>query len=408
MGPHAFLQKLRYVKASDFASILKLIASIPYAMALKKKRPHLWLVCELRMEARDNGYWLYKYIREEHPETDAAYVLDPRSPDYGKVARLGGEVVSWGSVKHWAYYLAAEYNISSQKSGKPNAAVCYFLEVYGIRKNTRVFLQHGVSQNDTEFLHYKNTKMRMFVCGARPEYEYVKSHFGYPENYVRYLGLARFDGLYGWQAEQMVLVMPTWRKSIAYPAAFSRKMDSDQAFQKTAYFKAWQQFFEDPWLAGFLKEHHLKLLFYPHYDMQRFLHLFHTDSEWIGFADWRECDVQDLLRRAKFLVTDYSSVAMDFAYMGKPLLYYQFDAEEFFTRQYKRGYFDYGKDGFGPVCETYEEVKKALESYAARDFQNPKKYLEKEKAFFQLHDQENCRRNFEAIREINHPPEKSS
>ena len=34
------------------------------------------------------------------------------------------------------------------------------------------------------------------------------------------------------------------------------------------------------------------------------------------------------------MITDYSSVAIDFAYMKKPTLYYQFDEEKFRRGQY--------------------------------------------------------------------------
>lgn len=40
-------------------------------------------------------------------------------------------------------YLTAKVNISSQKGGKPNYAVCYLLEVYGILRNSRVFYNMG-------------------------------------------------------------------------------------------------------------------------------------------------------------------------------------------------------------------------------------------------------------------------
>ena len=90
----------------------------------------MWLVCEEYNEARDNGYWLYKYIRKAHPEQDVVYAINKESVDYEKIKNLG-EVIQYGSIKHWAYYLAASINISSQKGGKPNAAVCYLLEVYG-------------------------------------------------------------------------------------------------------------------------------------------------------------------------------------------------------------------------------------------------------------------------------------
>ena len=176
----SFWQKLQRVKAKDIGNIFVFALALPVSAVYKKKRKDLWRICDNENEARDNGYWLYKYIREHHKEQDVMYAINKKSPDYARVKDLG-PVVQYGSFMHWLYYLTASKNISSQKEGKPNAAVCYLLEVYGILKNKRIFLQHGITKDDVEFLHYKNTKMRMFVCAVEREYQYVKEKFGYPE-----------------------------------------------------------------------------------------------------------------------------------------------------------------------------------------------------------------------------------
>ena len=74
--------------------------------------------------------------------------------------------------------------------------------------------------------------MDLFVCGAKPEYEYIRDTFGYPEHVPQYVGLARFDNLVRAEhKEKMILVMPTWRGS-HYPTG--------EAFRKTAYYEHFQ------------------------------------------------------------------------------------------------------------------------------------------------------------------------
>ena len=52
-----------------------------------------------------------------------------------------------------------------------------------------------------EWLHRKNMYMDLFVCGAKPEYEYIRDTFGYIRNTCRsYVGLARFDNLIAGQS----------------------------------------------------------------------------------------------------------------------------------------------------------------------------------------------------------------
>ena len=96
-------------------NVLLLLVLWPAAALLRRIRPsfrRLWLVAERGTDARDNGYWFYRYLREKHPEVNACYVIDPRSPDYGKVSALG-PTVRMGSLRHYLMYLAADRLVSS-------------------------------------------------------------------------------------------------------------------------------------------------------------------------------------------------------------------------------------------------------------------------------------------------------
>jgi len=34
----------------------------------KKKYKDAWLFCERGIDAKDNAYWMFKYVKENHPE----------------------------------------------------------------------------------------------------------------------------------------------------------------------------------------------------------------------------------------------------------------------------------------------------------------------------------------------------
>lgn len=392
------LNKIKRVSLKDILSIFIFFSAIPRAILLKKKRKDLWLICEREDEARDNGYWLFKYIRENYPNEDVVYAIKKNSKDYNKVKDLG-EIIEYGSYRHWVYYLAASKNISSQKGGKPNTAVCYFLEVYGILKNKRIFLQHGVIKDDLEWLYYKNTKMRLFICGARPEYEYIKEKFGYPEGYVKYTGLARFDNLHDFKIKKnQILVMPTWRVWLDIPEMNKGNSDRNKNFTETTYFKKWYEFLNDKALLEYIEKNDLILIFYPHSNMQKYIKNFKTTSKNIKIADDKNYDVQNLLKESEILITDYSSVFMDFAYMKKPIIYYQFDKKDYREGQYKEGYFNYERDGFGPVVETIEDLLDKLINIKDQNINN---YLIRQDNFFELYDTDNSKRNYEEIKKIN-------
>ena len=98
------------------------------------------------------------------------------------------------------------------------------------------------------------------------------------------------------------------------------------------------------------------------------------------------------------MVTDYSSVLFDFAYLRKSVVYTQFDKEQFFNDQsYDQGYFDYEEDGFGPVCYDYESTVETLVRQVESGCVNPERYREREDRFFRYADQHNCERILQSI-----------
>jgi CDP-glycerol glycerophosphotransferase len=70
-------------------------------------------------------------------------------------------------------------------------------------------------------------------------------------------------------------------------------------------------------------------------------------------------DARDLLAAADVLITDYSTIALDFLNTGRPILFFTYDLENY--RDNLRGfYFDLENEGPGPVLQTTAEVVEAL------------------------------------------------
>ena len=347
MAQYSVKRILEYVRIKDILHFFLCIIVFPFAIVAKIFIRDFWLVCEDKNEARDNGYWFFKYVRENKPKQKIAYAINKKSPDYEKVKTLG-KVVSYGTVSHWFWYIVADKNISSQKGGKPNAAVCYFFEVVlKLRRRNRIFLQHGVTVSDAKWLYYRNCYFDKFICAAKPEYDYIKSRFGYSEKNLALTGFSRFDNLAEVAVDDnLILIMPSWREwlsGVAYDGT---------SFDKSEYYEKWNAFLTDGKFETLLKKYGKRAIFYPHRNMQAYLSYFKIDSDVISVADWCEYDVQKLLKQAALLITDFSSVFFDFAYMCKPVIFYQFDEKEFRERQYQQGYFDYHNTPLGDFADN--------------------------------------------------------
>ncbi len=391
-----FIKRIRRVKLNDLLQLWKLPIAALAASIYRLKHPDLWIVCEDKMEARDNGYWMFKYICENVPDQECVYAIDYSSVDYDKVKRLG-KTVRFGSVMHWIMYLASSKKLSSQKAGNPNAAIFYFLEVYGIIKDNRIFLQHGITINDAKWLYYNVTKMKRFICGALPEYEYVKEKFGYPAENVVYTGFPRFDGLHDFKSERIILIMPTWREWIADEDYRLLDYEGTTEIGKTNYFVKWNEFLSDDRLKTISEQHNVKFLFFPHRNMQKYMEYFPKSKSHLEILDRNAYDVQELLKQASLMITDYSSVFFDMVYMKKPIIFYQFDEEKFRSQQYQKGWFDYHDNKFGRSFRNKNEVLEELIRIVENKFQVSEQFLDEHAKIFELYDTENSERIYRLI-----------
>ena len=253
-------------------------------------------------------------------------------------------------------------------------------------------MQHGITMNNVSFVNYKNSKFRLFICAAKREYEFVKENFGYPEDYVKLLGFSRFDNLYNNKVNQkQIVIMPTWRSYIS---------KNNLNFLETDYYKKYYSLINNKKLINYIEKNKIKIYFYLHRNMQKYEKYFNSISKSIIIVRNNEIDIQKLLKDSALLITDYSSVSLDFAYMNKPLIYYQFDQEEFIKNHLDSGYFSYSKDGFGPVIIEENNLVKKICNYIDNDYEIEKKYQKRCDDFFELRDQNNSERIYEELKRI--------
>lgn len=363
----------------------------------KAKYKDLWIISERGEDARDNGYYFFRYVREEHPEINIRYIISENSKDRANVEK-SGPVITYRSFQHFIALAAAQVCISTHIMGyTPDIYLFLMLDKVFPLRGKKIFLQHGITKDDIPYLYRDNISLDLFVCGAKKEWEYVSANFGHEKNTVQFLGFCRYDGLPDRNvkiAKKKILLMPTWRGYIA-----DRKL-SEQEFVKTDFFRCYQSLIKNDLLISLLEKYDCILEFYPHHEMQKYLSCFHSESDRIKMIKAAELEIQPALIEADVLLTDYSSVSFDFAYMHKPVLYYQFDQEKFRSGHYQEGYFKYERDGFGPVCKEESVLLKELSEILLRDCEAAPEYERRMDEFFERRDHNNCKRNYDRIYEI--------
>lgn len=366
---------------------LKLLTAKVFSFFLKEK--DVWLIADRGDNASDNGYFFFKYLKNSHPEINAKFVISKESSDYSKVVNYEGDIVQFKSFNHYVLFCKANCLVSSffyYVGYSPCPHQTAILNQYTglFKRKKQVCLKHGVTKDFFPELLYKKAHVDMICCTSKQEYEYIRDIYGYPPDVLQLTGFCRFDSLSN-TPSRTVLVIPTWRNWL------------DKGFPSSGFFQEWVSLLNDQELDLLLSQAGLSLVFYPHYLLQPFIGYFKdaVTNPRIIVAD-QSYDLQSMINHSLVMITDYSSVFFDFAYLEKPVIFYQFDKAQFNERHHSEGYFKYD-EGFGPVTKTKDELISELRHVIENDFRMDEMFRQRVDDFFWVRDSHNCDRVFDAI-----------
>ena len=359
-----------------------------FSLLFKPFLKEIWLIEENPNEACDNGYILFKYIKDKRSDINVYYVINKKSKDLKKVKSLGN-IIYHKSFKHWIYYLNAKKIIVTQKYANPSPALFYILHKYNLIKASRIFLQHGITKDNAKMYYYDRCKFRLFICGSKEEYKYISKVFGYPKENIVYTGLARFDNLnIDNKTNNLILITPTWRNYI------NNQSDFD-IFMKNYY-----DLISNKNLINYIEKNNITIQLVLHKNMKKFKLNKNNISKNIIVNHNEEVDIQELLNKTDLLITDFSSIYFDIAYRQRPIIYYQFDTNKYRKNQLEEGYFSYQKDGFGDIFNKSDLVINKIKYYIDNNFKIEDKYFNRMNLFFERKDKDNCKRILNEIERI--------
>ena len=365
-----------------------------------------WLLIDRDQAADDNAEHLYRYILKNHPEINAFFVLSETSHDWARLAAEGFRLIAFGSRDHHLLLLNARHVISSH-------ADSFVLRVlpadsYGDLLDFKfTFLQHGVIRDDiSSWLNTK--KIDLFITSSPREHESIVddgSLYKFDRKQTKMLGLARHDALVTRteETERVVVIMPTWRQYLVGGAALgTTQRTASPRFQQSKYARGWRGLLHSARFREMTERFGYRVVFFPHANMQLYVDAFEAPS-WVEVKTHAtEPVLQKLYRRAAVMITDYSSVFFETALIDKPVLYYQFDRDEMYGGKHpsRLGYFDFERDGFGPVTETEDALLDELEQLLARECAPKEEYLRRMRETLPLRHGQNRARTVEAIKAL--------
>ena len=351
------------------------------------KNRRIWLFMDRQDNADDNAEHLYKYSINQKDEIKKYFTVSDEKGEFTRLSNIKN-VLRFYSIKQRFVYLFAEKIISSHPDENIlNPFLGRNIKSYaGLINSDKIFLQHGVTKdNISNWMrkYDKNLKLIATVSDAEKE-SFMDYGYNYDEKIIKTLGFPRFDNLkISNETKKQILISPSWRSDLQDMTASYIK-DSE-------YFQAINSLINNEDLINLAKKYDYKIIFKPHPMVYDYVDLFDT-NDYVEIVD-EKTKYQELFKDSDLLVTDYSSIAFDFSYMKKPVVYYQYGDDY----NFKESYFNYETMGFGEVITTEENLVNTIKEYLQNDCKMKKEYENRVDSFYKYNDKNNCKRVYEAI-----------
>lgn len=376
---------------------------IAYYLAKSFRKRPLWLFSDRVMAAGDNGEALFRYAMSlKKTGVDSWFVISKHSKDYESIKTLGPTAAA-ESLGYQLKVLLADKLLSSHADIETTNPFLRQIDHYVDLMNFDfVFLQHGIIRNDLSlWLNRFEKNIKLFVTSSQVEYNSILNlPYYYSKSEVVLSGMPRHDKLRS-NSDNLLVIAPTYRKWLLGDNTNSQgERPYDPQFKTSEYYKFYQSLLNDKTLLAALKRAGMHAVFCVHPNFAQQQRDF-SGSDLVKIEPY-PYNYSDILSKGSLIVTDYSSVIMDFAYMRKPVVYAQFDTNRFYTQHTasKADFFDDEKDGFGPVARSYEELIKDVVATIEQGNKMSTNYKQRADSFFYGNDAKNSERVYMAVEKL--------
>lgn len=383
--------------SSEKMFAMRILYWITYPYFCKK---NIWLTYDKLYKGGDCGEYIHKYAAKQKDGVKSVYVIMKNSLDAKRLKKEKVKAYYCGSFAQRLYFLHASVVLSTHSgthtfNAFSNQAIPYFQDLL---KATNVCIQHGLTvQQLAQEQNYVFNNTKRYYCASKYEIENLsKPIYGYyDKSILKLTGIPRYDGLIN-NDKRQILITPTWRSYIAMPAMMGKTRPYNPSFKDTDYFKIYSELLKDKKLLQVAKETGYKLIYLLHpvitaqagdYEQSEEIQLLTADT----------INYEQILTESSLMLTDYSGVQFDFAYMRKPVVYYH---PPKLPPHYKEGGFFYDTMGFGEICTEHKELVDVLCEYMRNNCQVTPKYRARQDDFFAFSDNDSCKRIYDDILEM--------
>lgn len=357
------------------------------------KKP-VWIYYDKLYKAGDNAEYLFRYCMEKHPEANCYYIINKTASEYASLKKkYGKHIVVFNSIRDRLAVLNAQIIFATHATvwGFCGFNPTLRKQFKHLLKADVVCIQHGLTiQNIAQYQNKLKDNTQRYFCASKYEINNLRRPiYGYNKEELCLTGSPRYDGLKNNDKKQ-ILIAPTWRRNIVITG---NKMGTAKSynpeFKHTKYFTIYNHLINDPKLIEKAKSYGYKIVFLIHptlssqvddYDKNEYLSIIPAVSD---------VSYEKMLTESSIMLTDYSGIQFDFAYMKKPVLYYQ---PKELPPQYTEGVYQYESMGFGPIIHEYNDLIDTLCMYIENGCKMTDTYKSRVDDFFAYTDYSNCER----------------
>lgn len=368
---------------------------------IMKRRP-IWMYLDKIYKAGDSSEYLYRYACAQKDGIRHYYLVDKKAADYKRLKADGYTPLVRGTIKHRLVFLMADMMVISNSTvfafnnfGLPNSGNVRDLVDFHV-----CCVQHGMSvqkiavaQNrlrDNTRLYFLASKYELENL-SKPIYDYV----GYDA--LKMTGVPRYDGLVNDDKKQ-IMISPTWRMQAAVPVRTSEgeQRDYNPLFTESSYFKVYNSLINDPRLIEAAKKYGYRIKYVLHPIVSAQVDDFDKNDYVDIIPAVGDMSYERMFCESSLMVTDFSGIQFDFAYMRKPLVYLH---HRDIPQHYEEGTFFYDTMAFGEIVHDNDELIGLLCEYMANGCKMKEEYVRRADDFFYYNDHNNCKRIYDTMRE---------
>ena len=353
------------------------------------KNKDIWIFMDRQDSSGDNATHLFDYAIKRNDGIEKYFTIEKSvSPYKGLKKEYGKKVIPFGSIKHKFLYLFSNKVISSQCD---NIVLNPFYENYnaqfyaGLCTAGVYFLQHGVPVYDlSSWLRKYDHNLSLLAAVSDLDYNSLVEDYNFDSDLIQILGFPRFDNLTNEHMKKSIVILFTWRRFIV----------NEEVLIHSEYYSRINSLINNEKLIQKAKEKGYDIVLKMHPNAAEYIDLFEK-NEFVKFDTITS--YHDIICDSALMITDYSSVSYDFAYLKKPIIYYQYGDDYHFDLD--SSYIDLKTSGFGDIIQDEQDLIDKIIYYIDNDCLMEDKYKDNVDKFFKFVDKNNSKRVYDWIKE---------